>query len=60
MLDVPKKVAKVNVEQVARGGDHDVVVVSITNTLCIVNNGMQLQMLIPIWYTCNESSLTRM
>ncbi len=33
VLDMSEEMPKVNVEQVARGGDHDVVVMAITYTL---------------------------
>ena len=33
MFEVSKEVAKVNVEEVARGGHHDVVIVPVTNAL---------------------------
>ena len=32
---VSEEVSEVNVEQVARGGDHDVVIVSVSYPLCV-------------------------
>ena len=42
VFDVSKKVSKVDVEEIARCGHHDVIVMTITNTLqwCIVYNHM--------------------
>ena len=34
LLLVPQEVSKVDVEQVARGGHHDVVIVTVTYALC--------------------------
>ena len=40
VLDVPQKVSEVDVEEVARGGDHNVVIVPVPYPLCVYEDHM--------------------